>query len=610
MKRQDYVLFFVLIALLFAWPNVYKKFFGDQSLPAQAKPEQPLTETGAVKESSPVDPAIEPAVKPEPSITTASEKIVPTLADDESESQTEETFAVITNDSLRLVFSSRGAALIGATLVNYRESLPADSELVAFDFSDRSALAYDGIAGWSDKSDFAISASPEGDRISFERATDAGLAFRRDVSFGSNYMVIVRDTFVNQSDAEMSLGQHRIRTGAIPEESAHSDLAGMINMGVDALPPATGVENWGKDIPGQFKNQREEKELPSLPEEITFQPSPKGADWVAAKNKYFVQILMPEGEGADWIDIYASRQVTDAERAGARVKDAVVSSVAASLGFQNQNLVPGESYTRTYEYYVGPKNYTILSTLSYNRDGAMGFEENAYLDFLVVPAAKLLLRLLNFLYDHVYANYGVAIILLTLIVKIVFWPITHKGTESMRRMASIQPLMAEIKEKYKDNPQKMQQAMMGLYKEHKINPLGGCLPMLVQIPVFFALFVVLRIAIELRFAEFLWISDLSAPERIIEFGFTIPLLGWDALNILPLLMTVTMVIQQKLTPAAGDPQQQKIMMIMMPAMMLFFLYNFASGLALYWTTQNVLMIVQQLIYKQRKKHELVVTAKA
>lgn len=610
MKRQDYIIFFALIALLFAWPNIYKMFFEDGSKPAPATKEQPLTEPDASMESSPVDPAMQPVEKTELPSTETSKPPAALTADAETGPQIEETFAVITNESLRLVFSSRGAALIGATLVDYRESLPSDSELVTFDFSDRSALAYHGIAGWSEKNDFTIGASPEGDRLTFDRSTDAGIAFRREVSFGSNYMVVVRDTFVNESDVEISLGQHRIRTGAIPEESAHSDLAGMINMGVDALPPASGVENWGKDIPGQFKNQREEQELDRLPEEITFQPSPKGADWVSAKNKYFVQILMPDGDGADWIEVYARRQVTDAEKAGARVKDAVVTAVAASLGFQNQNLLPGESYTRTYEYYVGPKNYTILSTLSYNRDGAMGFEENAYLDFLVVPAAKLLLRLLNFLYDHVYANYGVAIILLTLIVKIVFWPVTHKGTESMRRMAAIQPLMAEIKEKYKDNPQKMQQAMMGLYKEHKINPLGGCLPMLVQIPVFFALFVVLRISIELRFAEFLWISDLSAPERILEFGFTIPLLGWDALNILPLLMTVTMVIQQKLTPAAGDPQQQKIMLVMMPAMMLFFLYNFASGLALYWTTQNVLMILQQLIYKQRKKHELVVAAKA
>ncbi|MCB1102394.1 MAG: membrane protein insertase YidC, partial [Kiritimatiellae bacterium] len=197
---------------------------------------------------------------------------------------------------------------------------------------------------------------------------------------------------------------------------------------------------------------------------------------------------------------------------------------------------------------------------------------------------------------------GFSIMLLTFMNKVIFWPITHKSTESMRKMSELQPLMTKIREKYKDNPQRQSQEMMALYKEHKVNPVGGCIPMLIQIPVFFALFVVLRIAIELRFAEFLWIKDLSSPERLIEFGFALPIVGWDALNILPILMTLAMYWQQKLMPAGGDPQQQKIMRIMMPGMMFFMLYNFASGLALYWTTQNILVIIQQSIYQYRKKH--------
>jgi YidC/Oxa1 family membrane protein insertase len=194
-------------------------------------------------------------------------------------------------------------------------------------------------------------------------------------------------------------------------------------------------------------------------------------------------------------------------------------------------------------------------------------------------------------------NYGLAIMLMTIIIRIVFWPLTHKSTQSMKRMQAVQPLMKEIREKFKDNAQKQQQEMMKLYKEHKINPLGGCLPMLIQIPVFIALFVVLRSAIELRFAGFLWIRDLSEAENLFQFGFTVPLVGWSAFNILPILMAVTMAWQQKLTPSTGDAQQQKIMMIM-PVMMLFFFYNFASGLSLYWTTNQVLMIVQ--LYWQRR----------
>jgi YidC/Oxa1 family membrane protein insertase len=162
-------------------------------------------------------------------------------------------------------------------------------------------------------------------------------------------------------------------------------------------------------------------------------------------------------------------------------------------------------------------------------------------------------------------------------------------------MGEIQPLVKEIQAKYKDNPQKQQQEVMALYKEHKVNPMGGCLPMLVQIPVFIALFVVLRSAIELRFAPFLWIRDLSEPENLL--AGMIPVVG--SLNILPLVMAGTMFWQQKLTPGAGDPQQQK-MMAFMPLLMLVFFYSFASGLVLYWTTNQCLMIAQQLINKRRQ----------
>lgn len=602
MKKQDYVIFFLLVALLFAWPGIYQKFVADKLPPPP--PAVAETETGEQAGVQEAGPAAKESVS---AAATVEEKAITAVTDQPGEAAgvpaVEAVLVELSNAHVRLVVSSLGATVVEAELLNYREALPEESAPVLLDFRARPALAYTGIPGLSERSGFMVEPGGTSERILLSRRTDDGLLLRRELALGENYLVTVQDTFVNESGSSIELGQHEIRTGAIPQESAHHDMVGMIDMGVDSLPPAGAVENWGKGIPKEFRNEQEEQETARLPVEITYRPTRKPVDWVSAKNKYFVQILKADGDGADWAEIYARREVGLAEREGARVKQAVVEAVGAGLGFESQSMASGEQYTRTCEYYVGPKDYTILSSLSHARDAAMGFEENAYLDVIVVPTAKLLLRLLKFIHDNVWANYGVAIILLTVIVKVVFWPITHKGTESMRRMASVQPLMAEIREKHKDNPQKMQQAMMALYKEHKINPLGGCLPMLVQIPVFFALFVVLRISIELRFAEFLWIRDLSAPERLLEFGFTIPLLGWDALNILPLLMTATMVIQQRMTPTAGDPQQQKIMMIMMPAMMLFFLYNFASGLALYWTTQNILMIFQQLLYKQRKKRQ-------
>ena len=196
----------------------------------------------------------------------------------------------------------------------------------------------------------------------------------------------------------------------------------------------------------------------------------------------------------------------------------------------------------------------------------------------------------------VLPNYGVAIILLTLIIRVLFWPLTHKGTESMKKMQALQPKIAELRVKFKDKPQKIQQETMALYRENKVNPMGGCLPMVVQIPVFFALYNVLRSAVELRFASFLWIRDLSEPENLLQ-GM-IPVAG--SLNILPLFTALTQAWQTKLTPSGGDPAQQKMMMFM-PIVMIFIFYSMPSALNLYWSVNQVMMIIQLLWQKRGSK---------
>jgi YidC/Oxa1 family membrane protein insertase len=246
----------------------------------------------------------------------------------------------------------------------------------------------------------------------------------------------------------------------------------------------------------------------------------------------------------------------------------------------------GNQFSARSMLYLGPRDLDILKAVGKKLDLAIDF---GWFDII----AKPLLYVLKF-FDRYTGNYGIAIILLTILIKILFWPLTHKSYKSMKEMQKIQPLMAKIREKYKDNREMMNKEMMSLYKTYKVNPMGGCLPMIIQIPVFFALYRILGSSIELRHAPFiLWINDLSAPDRLFHLPFTIPLMTPPSgIPVLTLLMGASMFLQQKMTPTPGDPTQAKIMLLM-PVIFTFMFINFPSGLVLYWLVNNVLSIGQQ-----------------
>ncbi|HOJ72029.1 MAG TPA: membrane protein insertase YidC [Syntrophorhabdaceae bacterium] len=232
--------------------------------------------------------------------------------------------------------------------------------------------------------------------------------------------------------------------------------------------------------------------------------------------------------------------------------------------------------------FFGPKQTDVLKSLNIKAEKIIDF---GWFDVI----AKPLVWGMNYS-NKVTHNYGIDIILLTILIKIIFYPLSLKSYKSMKEMQKLQPQIQKLKEKYKDDKQKLNQEMMELYKRRKINPMGGCLPMVIQIPVFFALYKALSGAIELRHAHFLWwINDLSAPEDLFSFtvlGFTIPI------RILPLIMGITQVIQQKMTPTSADPMQEK-MMLFMPILFTFLFWGFPSGLVLYWLINNVISIGQQ-----------------
>jgi YidC/Oxa1 family membrane protein insertase len=295
--------------------------------------------------------------------------------------------------------------------------------------------------------------------------------------------------------------------------------------------------------------------------------------WATYMDSYFMLTLLPE-------KINSARTVSIAAADEKTVRSVLADNMA--------ELAPGEAKVFEYEGYFGPKKLSYLKEVGYDLSETINF---GWFDLI----AKPMLLLLNF-FHSIFGNYGIAIILVTCAVKGAFWPVTHKGMKSMRNMQKIQPKMAKIREKHKDDPARMNQEMMALYKTYKVNPLGGCLPMLIQIPFFFALYKVLMAAIELRHAPFmLWIKDLSAPDRLM-IGIDIPYL--HGIPVLTLLMGGTMYLQQKMTPTTADPQQAKIMQFM-PVIFTVMFINFASGLVLYWFVSNLLSILQQQLINRQ-----------
>lgn len=295
--------------------------------------------------------------------------------------------------------------------------------------------------------------------------------------------------------------------------------------------------------------------------------------WVAYEDTYFMCGIIPQSDSPTAADVNSVRFSVSEE-------DKVSTLLSGDL-----ELIPPHGHKKyRYTIYFGPKKLDILKEMGHDLDKIINY---GWFDVIAKPA----LYLLNLLYGVVH-NYGVAIILVTIIFKLLLWPVSQRGMKSMKTMQKIRPKMVKLQEKYKNDKERLNQEMIKMYRTYKVNPVGGCLPMVVQIPLFFALYKVLLQSIELRHAPFmLWITDLAAPDRL-YLGFDIPYLG--GLPVLTLLMGGSMFLQQKMTPAPVDPTQAKVMLFM-PVLFTFMFINFSSGLVLYWFVNNLLSIAQQYL---------------
>ncbi|MEL3913256.1 membrane protein insertase YidC [Treponema pedis] len=313
------------------------------------------------------------------------------------------------------------------------------------------------------------------------------------------------------------------------------------------------------------------------------------ASWTAVSGKYFTFIVIPDNP------------IKKMTFSGFKAENNVVQN---SQIFISRQPVAGNAANDLYRVYIGPCSEKLLNTYNSALTNNYGFnnlriDEVASSGGFLYPLEWLLKKAMELLYKFI-PNWGVAVILLTILLKIVFFPLTKKSSEATKKMQEMQPQIAEIQNKYKNNPQRMNAEMAKLYKEAGHNPLSGCLPMLIQIPFWFAMYRLFNNYFEFRGASFIpgWIPDLSLGDSILKFGFALPFLGWTDLRLLPVIYLVSQLLYGKLTQTPGQTQQNpsmKIMLYFMPLFLFFILYNAPSGLLLFWIFSNILMLLQQII---------------
>ena len=532
--------------------------------PKDAKARAEAAKAQAVQANVEAKPVVAPAPV-EPTV----ESVAPVAP------QVPEEIVVLENDELRLELSSWGGVVKKATLKKYAKGngpVTEENPAVEFDFS-KSPLGQlgDSVVG------YAVASRGETEVV-FVNGGNV-----RKVSLGENYLVKY-DDLLAEKETTLSLG-------LMTMGSSKNDILSVDSWALDAGKGKEGVihhcegDSPLKDylIGGLSGGCSGSKNAAGLP--ASARVSYPGAQrWVALKNRFFVTALVSTTAQNKGFNTVIARDVTAASYRPASVSAKAIVNVGEGNGIKEMSSI----------FYVGPKRQALLWDLGMK--DVMEFGMWRWLCYPVVWALNL--------FHGMIPNYGIAIILLTILVRVLFWPLTHKSTVGMKKMQEIQPLMKEIQAKYKDNPQRLQQETWALYKEKKVNPMSSCLPMLIQIPVFIALFNVLRSAVELRYAPFLWIADLSEPEALFASWFP-----FGGLNILPILMAATMALQSALTPTAGDKSQQRMMMVFMPIMMLVMFYSFPSALSLYWTLSQVFSIVQMWLIRRQtaeKKGEVLV----
>ena len=507
------------------------------------------------------------------------------------DTNTPEELLFITNARARYTFTSRGGGLKSVELLDYPETVsPRWKKKVAKDgvatLNTRApvpVLAILGDASLVGDGNFTLTQTADG--VHAEKSLTNGLRLSKEFHLSSNYLVNASVRLENTSDQPFTLPAQEWVIGTTtpmgPDDTSYTMNEGVMWFN------GTGIQDQSL---GWFSGSGFGCVRGAPRSE--YLAGSNNVVWAAAHNQFFALMAMPKDPGAQIV----ARTVTLPPFPNVEPVPGTpaLQGIQTAFVYPTTNLVAHQAVERQIVLFAGPKEYRLLARIGdqFQNQADLVMNFGKYLGFF----AKALLLAMNWLHDATRLGYGWTIVLITVIIKVLFWPLTAASTRSMKRMQVLAPEMAALKEKYKDDMQKFTQKQWELYRKHKVSPVSGCLPMAIQMPVFIGFFTMIRSAIELRGARFLWIADLSKPDTL----FLIPGTHFP-FNLLPLLMGGSMLWQSHLTPPSPgmDPAQAK-MMRYMPLMFLVFLYTYSSGLALYWTVNNVLTVVQTKLTKMNQ----------
>lgn len=577
MDRKSITILVVCFLLLFSWPILVNKVFPPKPLPPGATNGPTRVVTGGTNAPARGETSMPPA-------TLESTAPVRPAANTNVQEQTLE----LTNSNAHYNFSSYGGGLKLVELLNYPETVYSRRQRraqpparVATLNSSTPAPTLALLDGDAVQGDGIFKLSRDGNTVRAEKTLENGLAIIKEFQPTSNYLVMTTVRLENRSDKPLTLPAQEWFVGTATPMNAQDDGS------------AVGV-TWYNGAKSQEVGASyfSSSGFACIPRTPPAEYRGTNVAWAAAHNQFFALAVMPADPAAQIVVRKVSMPPPTLEELAFRANRQPV-GYEAMLVYPGTTLAAGEKLERKISVFAGPKEYRTLAGIAgefnNNIDLIMGY--SGFFGFF----SKGLLLGMNWLHNTLSLSYGWAIIAITLIIKIVFWPLTQASTRSAKRMQALQPQIKQLQEKYKDDPVKAQRKTMEFWKEHKVNPMSGCLPTLIQMPVFIGFFYMIRSAIELRGASWFWVSDLSRPDTL----FMIPALNFP-FNLLPLIMGVTMLWQAHLTPPSPgmDPTQAKLMRYM-PLMFMVFLYNFSAGLTLYWTVQNLLSIVQTKLTRTR-----------